>query len=597
MVLAANFDRVFTTKLVVSKKYAIISIMIDIYKKSWALDLFFITLLIGGFYALFMGSHHLLVPDEGRYVEIAREMAANGNYITPFLNGIVFLDKPILFYWLECSAINLFGLSEWSLRLWPTIIGVFGCLATYITGRELFNRRTGIFATFILATSPLYYFLAHYTNMDLEVAVFITTSLYAFLIAINTEKSRSRSIFLWLSYIFAALAFLTKGMIGIVFPGMIIACWLTVFNNWKLLKKINLISGLIIFVLITAPWFILEQRFNPKFFHYFFVTQQFSRFLGSTFNNPQTPWFYLPVILIGFIPWTSFLGQALWQQIQMLFKNRNQHKNEVFLLFWALLVAIFFSIPQSKLIGYIVPVVPPLALIIAIYLDNAISSIKMSGIKTGLILWIIFTCCAIAALLYLPHLPINFNFNNVKIIRYLLIILLLCSSSIIGILWFTKVPQKWNTIIITLALTSALLLVISANNMSKFGLRSGKPLAMKINELSHGDEIVVGFYNYFYDVSVYIKKPLFMVEKWDNFKNRDDDDWRGMFMLTSEFNGSQKKWLITEEHLKKFWKNKKVFLIANKDYIPHLKKLLGNNLHFLDEHQKNVLMSNYKKYL
>jgi hypothetical protein len=207
-------------------------------------------------------------------------------------------------------------------------------------------------------------------------------------------------------------------------------------------------------------------------------------------------------------------------------------------------------------------------------------------------LWIMFSCCIIAALIYLPHLPINFNFNTVKSARYLVIILLFSSSLILGILYLKSLSQKWNIIIIILITISALLLVVCSTTIPKLGLKSSKPLAVKINELSHANDIVVAYYNYYYDASVYIQKPLFIVEQWSDFRNRNDDNWRAMFVLTSEFKGSQKQWLITEKQLKKFWRSKKVFIIANKNFIPQLKFLLGNNLHYLGFYQKNVLISN-----
>jgi 4-amino-4-deoxy-L-arabinose transferase-like glycosyltransferase len=564
-------------------------------KNSWALDLFFITTLISLFFAMFMGSHHLLVPDEGRYVEVAREMVASGNYVTPFLNGIVFLDKPILFYWLQCLAIKIFGLKEWSVRLWPAIIGVFGCVASYVAGRKLFNRRTGIFAAFILATSPLYYILSHYANMDLEVAVFITATLYAFLIAVKLEDSYRRSIVLWIAYTFAALAFLTKGMIGIVFPAMIIGGWIIIFNDWRLLKRIHLLSGLGILVLIVTPWCILEQRANPEFFHYFFVTQHFSRFLTSNFNNPHATWFYLPVVLIGLIPWAFFLVQAFWQKIQLIFENCREHKIEVFLLLWVLLIFMFFSIPRSKLIGYIAPIIPPLVLIISSYIDSALSSMKMTGLKIGVFLWMIFVCSIIVALYCLPYLSISFDFHRIVIERFLTIILLIGGLALVCLFWYRNFQfwlQKWSMIVATLTVTSALLLTISYVAIADLGLKSAKPLAMKINELQKPDDVVVAFYDYYYDLSVYIQKPLFMVEQWDNFKHRDDDDWRSMFVTFSSFEGSQKQWLIDEQQLQKIWHSKKVFIIANRRFIPALTILLNGNIRFLGIYQKNILISN-----
>jgi len=325
--------------------------------RSWVSDLLFIAIALGIFYMLWLGAHPLFTPDEGRYSEVAREMAVTGDYITPRLNGVAFLDKPILYYWLQASAIKLFGLKEWALRFWPALIALVGCLTTYIAGRLLFNRRAGILAAVMLATNPLYYGAAHYANLDLEVAVLISTTLLFSLVALQAPSNRQRTVFILLAYVFCGLAALTKGLIGLAFPIMIIGAWITLLNRWNLLSKMRLLTGACIFIAITVPWYLLAQHANPQFFHFFFVTQQFQRFLTQAdFNNPTAAWFYIPIVLAGFLPWSIFLFQALGQQIKNIWKNRNHHATELFLLLWLVIIFSFFSFPKSKTVGYILPI-------------------------------------------------------------------------------------------------------------------------------------------------------------------------------------------------------------------------------------------------
>src|SRR3990167_9614176 len=139
-------------------------------KNQTLLDTLFIILVGVLFFGAFIGSYHLITPDEGRYVEVAREMVASNNYITPYLNGTAFLDKPILYYWFESMLIKTFGLSEWSVRLLPAFFGLLGCLLTYWAGTKLYNRRTGWIAALILMSSLLYFLSSHYADMDLMVA-------------------------------------------------------------------------------------------------------------------------------------------------------------------------------------------------------------------------------------------------------------------------------------------------------------------------------------------------------------------------------------------------------------------------------------------
>src|SRR6185312_1023670 len=196
---------------------------------------------------------------------------------------------------------------------------------TYFAGRQLFNRRTGILAAIILATSPLYYGAAHYANLDLEVAVLISTTLFFSLLALQSTLDSHRRFFFILAYIFCGLAALTKGLIGIVFPMVIIGCWIMLLNRWKIIKQMRLVTGLVLFFAITIPWYYLVQQANPQFLHFFFVTQQVSRFLTHCdFNNKTTLWFYVPIVLGGFFPWSIFAIQALIKQGKMVWNNRQQ---------------------------------------------------------------------------------------------------------------------------------------------------------------------------------------------------------------------------------------------------------------------------------
>ena len=312
-----------------------------IQKRGLLVDIVCLTALFIVFYTFWLGSYPLFTPDEGRYSEVAREMVASGDYITPRVNGVAFLDKPVLYYWLQALAINLFGVKEWALRLFPALLGVLGCVMTYVCGRQLFDRRTGLISAVILATSPLYFGNAHYANLDLEVAVLISCSLLLFITAIHADL-KSQRYFFFAAYIFTACAFLTKGLIAVAFPCLIGCAWLALTRRFDIFKKMYLFTGIVLFILITLPWYLLVQKANPEFLHFFFVTQQVTRFLSAAeFNNPTPFWFYLPVVLLGFLPWTAFFILAMYKSIKNIFDNRHQHAVELYLLLW---IAIVFCV-------------------------------------------------------------------------------------------------------------------------------------------------------------------------------------------------------------------------------------------------------------
>ncbi|OGT38720.1 MAG: hypothetical protein A3F11_03780 [Gammaproteobacteria bacterium RIFCSPHIGHO2_12_FULL_37_14] len=366
--------------------------IISISNKTWFFDICSLSAIGIAFYLLFLGSYPLFTPDEGRYAEIALNMAVSGDYITPRMNGTIFLDKPILHFWLQAFAIRLFGAKEWAVRLFPALFGMIGILMTYICGRHLFDRRTGLLSAIVLATTPLYFGGAHYANLDLEVAVLISCSLLAFIVAVNKAY---HPYFLIISYAAAGFALLAKGLIGIVFPFMIVGIWTIFLWRWEILKKTHLLPGVFLILLIAAPWYLLAQEANPQFLHYFFIGQQIIRYLsGAVFNNQMPFWFFLPVILIGFLPWTFFLLHTLLKL--------SHHSINLFLVLWITIIFVFFSIPHSKLVGYILPIFPPLALLVGNYFSKTWGETKR----------LLFTTCASISILFLLLLTLNANKLN-----------------------------------------------------------------------------------------------------------------------------------------------------------------------------------------
>jgi 4-amino-4-deoxy-L-arabinose transferase-like glycosyltransferase len=189
---------------------------------AWRRDLLIFTLLLGAFFGFKLGDRALWSPVEGHYAEIAREMVVSKDYLTPRIAGLKYLEKPPLFYWLESANIKLFGLNEWSLRVWPALFAVVGCLAVYFAGSRLFDRRVGLISSVVLATSSLWYVMGHVIDLDMTVSVLITCSLLCFLLGTLEWPGSKRRFWMWGLFVFSALATLAKGLIGIVIPGMVI---------------------------------------------------------------------------------------------------------------------------------------------------------------------------------------------------------------------------------------------------------------------------------------------------------------------------------------------------------------------------------------
>ncbi len=557
-------------------------------ERDWMRDILCLAFFILVFYVFWLGSYPLFIPDEGRYAEVAREMVVTGDYVTPRVNGVAFLDKPVLYYWLQAAAINLFGIKEWALRFFPALLGVLGCVVTYICGRHLFNRRIGLMSAIILATTPLYFGGSHYANLDLEVAVFISCALLFFISAMQ-RIDKLRIYFFFAAYISAALAFLTKGLIGIVFPCMIIGTWMILLGHLNVLKKIYLVSGLILMTIIVLPWYVLVQKANPGFLHYFFITQQVSRFLSAgAFNNPSPFWFYLPIVLIGFFPWSSFLPQALGMSLHNVWKARHAHQTELFLLLWLIIVFVFFSIPHTKTISYILPIFPAAALLISHFLSTCWENTKQKSITLGITHLIIIGTSLAAILLAMPYYHwIDFApaFNSYAT---LLAIVFIGGSifSLLSIQSKTLLP-----LFMICASFSALFLFILVMGTTHLNLNTAKPLIDELQFIIKPQDEVVTYFKYYQDVPLYLERRITIVANWHapDIANKDNwlrELWYGMsFQKTDD-------WLINESTFWKRWEdNKRLFVFVNNNYFDQFKKQ-AKSYYFLGRYNDILLLSN-----
>lgn len=551
-------------------------------------DIFILSIFFAIFYFFYIGSYPLFTPDEGRYSEVAREMVVTGDYITPRINGITFLDKPVLYYWLQAIAIKLFGVKEWALRLFPALFGIFGCLVTYLCGRSLFDRRTGIISAIILATSPLYFGSAHYANLDLEVAVLISSSLLCFICAVQSNEP-TQSRFFYASYFFAALAFLTKGMIGIAFPGMIIAAWIVLLNRYEILKKMHIIIGMLILIAIVTPWYAFVQQVNPNFMHYFFITQQVTRFLSAAEFNNKTPfWFYLPIIIIGFFPWTIFLVQALRTHIKNIWRGRQEYQTELFLLIWLVLIFTFFSIPRSKTIGYILPLFPALALLAGSYLSHNWRNFQKLDRLSAVICFIIIGTLQVAVIFILPKVNwINFAPGFAI---YLKIIGSIFSFSILVSLLFSKYKTVLPLFVLCIV-CSVLFLLTLMLGASDLNQNTAKPLVEDLKTIIKPEDKVVTYFKYYQDLPLYLGRRITIVNDWDSPSIPSRDNWARELWQGKNFQTTNDL-LIDEKTFWPLWNSdKRIFVFLNDNYFAQFKSH-AKSYFYLGKSSDIILLSN-----
>lgn len=320
-------------------------------------------LLAAAWIVLTLGIRPLAMPDEGRYVSAAWEMLVSGNWLFPTLDGLPFFHKPPLYYWITAGSLAVFGLHEWAARLAPVIGALVSAFTLYRFALRQTSPDGARLALLVLVTAPLFYGSAQFASLDMLVAGFISsTTVLAAEAAINVSTGRSYRAPLAAAYACAALGVLSKGLIGAVLPGLAIVTWLLWSRRPALLLKLLWMPGLALFALIALPWFFAMQERFPDFFHFFFVYQQFQRYARGGFNNPQPFWFYLPVVAVGLLPWTLLIMPALRRRTATPPGTLSARS----LMWISVAVTVgFFSIPASKMIGYVLPAFPPLAFLIA----------------------------------------------------------------------------------------------------------------------------------------------------------------------------------------------------------------------------------------
>jgi 4-amino-4-deoxy-L-arabinose transferase-like glycosyltransferase len=305
----------------------------------------------------------LLLPDEGRYAGVAFEMLrglAPADALTPTLAGLPFFHKPPLLYWLDMAAMQVFGVNPFAARCGPALLAWVLGMALYLHLRRWHGLAVARAGLVVLATTPLFFIGGQYVNHDIGVAACITAAVLCAVRAVDDPANTSRR---WLVATWACcgLAVLAKGLIGIVLPALIVGPWLLAQGRWRQMLSLLHPFGLLAFAAVVLPWmWVMQQRF-AGFFDYFIVEQHFRRFTGTTFNNRMPFWFYWVVLPLLMLPWTLWLAG-----LRPVLK---QDKQKIGLYGWWVLVIVgFFSLPASKLVGYVMPAMAPMAALLALVL-------------------------------------------------------------------------------------------------------------------------------------------------------------------------------------------------------------------------------------
>lgn len=316
-----------------------------------------------------LGLRHLLRSDEGRYAEIAREMWASGDWVTPRYNALKYFEKPPLHLWATALIYQLFSVGEFQARLWVALSGAAGVLLTMLAARRWWGQRVAALSGLVLLGAPNWNVGAHFNSLDMSVSGAMAAVLAGTLIAQHPQAdgaARRR----WMLFAWGAMgvAVLTKGLMGLVLPGLALVVYSLWARDWIIWRQLHIVAGTLLLLAITVPWFWLVSMRNPEFPYFFFVHEHFERFTSGVHERGAPVWYFVPQLLFGFLPWLG-LWPAMARQA-LLPATLPGLRPGVLLAAWALSIFVFFSASNSKLPGYILPVMPALAILAALALDK-----------------------------------------------------------------------------------------------------------------------------------------------------------------------------------------------------------------------------------
>jgi 4-amino-4-deoxy-L-arabinose transferase-like glycosyltransferase len=546
-------------------------------KRSYWRDLGFLACIIGFFFAIMLGSFPLEAPDSARYSEIPREMIVSGDYLTPHLNGVKYFEKPPLFYWLQAGTMKVFGENNWSAQGANALLAILTCLLVYVMARKLYGRKTALFSSLILASSGLFFVMAHIITLDMALTFFLSLSLFSFIYAATQVRAGpQRTYLMWLMYAAAACAIMTKGLVGLIFPGLIILVWIIICKQWRELKTYALCSGIVLMLIVSLPWHLLVQIKNPEFFHFYFFEQHFLRYFTPYAGRMQPFGFFYGVLLVGLFPWTFFLWPALSTHWPKPWRSRNEHTVDLYLIIWPLAILFFYSFSHSQLVPYVLPILPPLAILIGNYVAHfSILNVNRRQVDLAFKLFsAIILLLAMATFFTVPFL--RHYFLIIKHWHVYLPASILFLGAVVT--YFVYKEKGVERGFITLIFTSMFFCTSLVPSLNLMNHKSIYPLIEVLQPELKADNEVAAYWDYYQDLPYYLKRNITLV------------GFRGELAFGTEHSAA-KDWMIDDATFWQRWNSdKKMFMFTYKDFLSQVQERAAKNKLYLIKQYLDVLL-------
>ena len=345
----------------------------------------------------YLGKLPLLDPHEGRYAEISREMLERGDFITPSLNYAPYLHDPPFLYWINAISMKIFGVSDFAARFPAALFGLLTVLATFMIARCIYDRRTALLSAAIMSTSTGFVLQTRSVPAEMTLTFLLTAAMGTFVIAINRyDRSRKGGGLWFLFYMFCALTTLTSGLVGVIFPAGTIFLFLLLTRRWELITKMRCGLGLMLFLIITAPWFVAVVMENAEPVRFSPAWELLKQIFSTANASDKSLWLIIPALAIIMLPWSFHIPAAVakaWRE-----QTREVARPTLWLLMWIFVGLLLYSRIDSGPLISVLPLIPPLSILVAGRIKGELerrrlglkSTIQMTGITL-----IILGCAAL----------------------------------------------------------------------------------------------------------------------------------------------------------------------------------------------------------
>ncbi len=512
--------------------------------------------------------------DEPRYAQVAREMLARHDWVTPVLYGQPWLEKPVLYYWQALVAYRLFGASDWAARLPSAVLATLMVFAIYLFCRR---KRAGVAldAALMTASAALLLAMARAASTDMSLAAPFAVAMlcwYGWYESLELMQSGRRWLLL-VFYVAMALATLAKGPVAPGLAALIIIIFCLAMRQPRLIVKTLWIPGMICFLAVALPWYVEVQLRNPQFLRVFILEHNLERFGTGLFRHEQPFWYYVPVVLLAVVPWTVFVVLGLVDSVRQWRQGRNSDAATspgslpIFLLLWAVVPVVFFSLSRSKLPAYILPSLPAFVLLAAICAharmrpeSEAANGAQTPFARRWLRPWLIFAHAAICAALMAGALLVPALMLRIRPAPQAMIVsavaAVLVFAVVAGTLFAKGLPMLRPVTLLPVVIGLAFLLRVAAPAID--AAQSARPLAKFLQGLGVGPGDHIAYFqaprDVAYGLAFYRNQPPEVYAGWpaldaNEFPSSGTPPAGRFFVLTREGQQAQLRQMLPQRQI------------------------------------------------